>query len=287
MSVALGLPLVLGALGRLTPVVGNLLFFVALLLAAWSWLLHSVDARASVSLFKDAEIEVHDDHFVVQTDDRERRYDKRDVEHVFTFQKLGLNVIVRLAKGGELIIKAADERQAERLVASLQSDPARHTARVPIAPRAHRSRGAKRFARAAFALSWLVSVAASTALASGAVSWFVIGCLAMLITALPLLRRTAVVGTDGVRIDSVLTKRFIPHAELDTAAIPRVALGGGARRPYPAGAPSTWSRRSKHRRAPRATRSLDERLDRSAPRPHAIGLSRGAGAHRGSGRSRQ
>jgi hypothetical protein len=227
MGLTLGMPLVVGALGqlRMDNFAGGLAF-LAFFVGGWIWLLHSVDARASVSLFANAELEAHEDHFVVRADGKEQRYDKREVEHVFTFEKLGQNVIVRLAKGGELIIKAADKGEAQRLVAALKPDPGRHTARVPIAPIAYKSRRSRFWACAAFAASWLTSVAASSTLTGGGATWFAIGCLGMLLAAYPLLRRAAVVGTDGVRIDHLLSKRFIPHAELDATAIPTVALGG-------------------------------------------------------------
>ncbi len=145
----------------------------------------------------------------------EGRYAKRDIEHVFVD---GDRVIVRMRHGREISIASA--REVNPIFSALHPDPAKQRAAVPIAPIGSI---AGKLVTAVFAIALLLVVIATAsigeAILQGRFDLSSLGYLAgywvaLALSGLMLRRRTAVIGSDGVRIDGVWGRRFIPHADV-------------------------------------------------------------------------
>ena len=173
---------------------------------------------------KKARVETTDTDFALHFDDHERRYSKESIEHLFADVESD-RVIVRMRGGREISLYAARD-QLQRLVRSLRPDPVRHTARVPIAPVAQRFHGLGVLSILLFVLSLIVNASMTSVIgdtlvsgklpSDGILTTFAVTWLLLLLSALTLRRRSAVVGTDGVRIDGTLGSRFIPFAEISS-----------------------------------------------------------------------
>jgi hypothetical protein len=195
--------------------------FALTLVAALAW--RSVGRRAGPRRSEpSAVVELSPHRFVVRLPGGERAYDRRDIEHLFD-DHAEKNLVIRLRGGRELSL-GAPTAVRRAILAALGPDPACHAAVVPIGSLAASFASGEKLATGGFVLGLLAAVGLFGSIGEkllGAAPiptslWvtFAVGVVSTLGLGLALRRRQVVVGSDGVRVDGLVRRRFIPHAEV-------------------------------------------------------------------------
>jgi hypothetical protein len=170
---------------------------------------------------REARLEVDDVQLrVTASGDRTRHVDLTDIEHVFDDEAKGATM-VRLRGGEMLAIEGEDPRVRARLATLLIPNVRLHAARAPIGSAASTFGPLRKLSTTFFVVSYIALLVmlllVGEALFQGAWSSllarlpYLVATVATATASWPLLRpREVVVAADGVRIDGLLRRRYVP-----------------------------------------------------------------------------